>query len=261
VVDHSENPIGRLFLFLTHSNRLGNVTCLQAWTSFLDLPPEFSPTLWRAVAEVQALPGQAHALVGRYDGPLDTEAVLEHIRVAANAVDVASNLNQPVQNMHVAGETLMALKLASSVIGPSHHEPTASAETRDTIRYAANDLIDTLRRDDSIPVEVKRMLFDHAEAILHALNLVDIGGASVVIDERDRLLGRLVSDSQATAVVTKNPSLGEKVLTLLNTFLLVGNLMHVGLELPHDLTQALAITSSTPGAVVAPGLTAEPTNV
>lgn len=223
-----------------------SVTCRQLWTGHFQLEDRLSTELWQGIAVMAEQPGRARATAGRYTGEMNVDTVLAEIdRAEATINAAATSLDQSVGVIrpHYNVGTLMALQLASNVMAPFADEPTASSDDQERIRAAADELIMALRNDASIDINVKRILFEHAEAILRALNLIEGGGAKLLVDERERLTGRLVTDRRIAAQTAKSPSVKSKLLGVLNTLLLVTNLSHNTLQLPADLSAALSLTT------------------
>lgn len=68
----------------------------------------------------------------------------------------------------------------------------------------ALSIIDELAADEEMEPEVKRFIFEYAESILRASNLVHVRGAAALLDERDRIVGALQRNVQVLRGASEN---------------------------------------------------------
>lgn len=257
---HLRNPAGRLYLLLDYCVREGqsNGPVLQTVTKYLEIPNEHSSTLYRALAEWKEQPQLMRNEVEALSNPaLSHKELLEDLpQVEAALSDLTAGLGNTLDHVlrHFDNGTLKGLRHTSMLLaGASGFKVPIPDDKLDGVRGLAQDLITSLTSDSTLDPRLRRILYEHAEAIRRAVDLYRVGGLDAVLAEFDRLMGFLNRRPDLVAAVVKEPKLKKAVGVLLLAMNLLAGLGNAAVALEHGVGGFLELTSWTsPTETIAP---------
>lgn len=263
---HLRNPAGRLYLLLDYCVREGqpNGHILKTLAKYLGIPAQYSPTLFRALAEWNEQPQLMRNAVEALPNPaLSHEELLEDLpQVEAAIRQLTSALGSTLDHalQHYDKGTLKGLRHASLILnGASGFTVPIHDDKLDEVKDLAEALIASLTSDSTLNLEFKRALYEHADAIRRAVDLYRVGGLDAVLGEFDRLMGFFNRRPEVVAAVVREPKLKKAVGGLLIAMNLLAALGNAAVALESGVSGFLELTSTTSlSETVAPAETSTP---
>lgn len=253
------NPAGRLYLFLKYVKESGvpNGQLLPVVTRYLDLPAQYTPTLFTALADLQSQPQllreQVEALV---EPPLPVPVLLEELPAAEAAIEtIVPALQDQVQNARnrYTDGTLKSLQFTSHVLNNATGMKTPIPDNLlDDVRARAEDLIALLTEDDTLDPDLRKVLFTHADGVRRSVDLFKVSGLEAVLADFDRFLGMLRRQPQVIAEVKEKPTLLDRLQALLLALNIIAGAGNAAVAIGHGV-EGLQELTQLPVSVVAPG--------
>ena len=262
---HLRNPAGRLYLLLDFCMHEGqpNGAILKTLTKYLEVPNEYSPTLFRALADWNEQPQLMRSEVEALTNPaLSHEELLEDLpQVEAALYDLTSYAGNSLDHAlrHYDKGTLRGLRHTSFILnGASGFKIPIPDDKLDEVKDLAEALIASLASDSVLDPGLRRMLYEHADAIRRSVDLYRVGGLDAVLGEFDRLMGFLNRRPELRAAVVKEPKLKKAVGGLLIALNLLAGLGNAAVALEQGVGGFMELTSLTSMTeTIAPGATGE----
>lgn len=216
------NPAGRLYMFLKYIREHGvpNGPMLNVVTDYMELPAQFTPTLFVALADLQSQPELMRAQVnGLVNPPLPAHILLEELPAAEAAINaIVPSLHNQIQGARdqYNDGTLKSLQHASHILnGATGFRAPVADDQLDEVKAQAEALISILAEDASIDAELRRVLFAYADGVRRSVDVYKISGLDGVLAEFDRFIGVFRRQPQMVAEVVKKPKVAEKMQALL----------------------------------------------
>ncbi|MGY4857099.1 hypothetical protein [Cryobacterium sp. AP23] len=227
-----------------------NGPILKTLTKYLEIPNEYSSTLFRALAEWKEQPQLMRNEVGTLTTPaLSHEELLEDLpQVEAALSDLTTNLGTSLDHVlrHYDRGTLKGLRHTSMILaGASGFKVPVPDDKLDEVKDLADALIECLTSDSTLESELKRMLYEHADAIRRSVDLYRVGGLDAVLGEFDRLMGFLNRRPELRVAVVKEPKLKKAVGGLLIAMNLLAAIGNAAVALESGVGSFLELTSAT----------------
>ena len=222
-----------------------------AWAAALGIRPDDFPKLLHAIALVVALPEEIESEISRVDPEeFDRDSVM---RWYGNAVSfLAPNLFQGHQAVQVVSQIedtwLGSLESCSFVLHKHRRQLVITETDLDHIRSLIAELVEATEKELPFEHELRDFLTDHIDAMLRALDEIQIVGAPALEDSFDRAIGAVERRSGEFAVkgYTRREA-WKKFGAVLAGTLLVLQIPQTAMELPSEIRGA--IESPPPPAV------------
>lgn len=253
---HEQNPAGRIFLFLTYmrTNGADGEASLPIVASYFNAHP-WTRAMYEAQARMVAQPPLMKELIEALVDPVvpPGELLDEYDRIVTT-IDGIGNPNQPLAGFRAGYDagTLKSLAITSRLLNSAEGARPATESALRNIRRATETLLSQVVADGGLPGDVKRILVEHAHAILRALDLVKVGGVEVVLEEYDRMYGHLRRDPALAAKVVRRQKIYQVVIAVGNVMGALAAMINGGVALGTGFESLLAI-DSPPVTVGAPG--------
>lgn len=246
--DHWANPAGRLWEFLNYMvERSSNqVNLLTACSEYLSVKPVPSRDLYEGLGALVALPYEIQESLDSAQTQLPKEYLLRHLPEAVNALAHLTTLNTgtDVFCAQYNSATLLGLEACSYQLLSLNRETPVETETLSEVRKLAQAILDILAADEDLDEHVKRVIFDHAESLLRASNMVRVRGAAALLDERDRVIGSLIRNPEMVGLVGKT-SAGRNLIDLLTKITFALTLLSAPPAIAADTLTILSLTTTS----------------
>lgn len=114
-------------------------------------------------------------------------------------------------------------------------------EQVEEIRVATQALVTAIREADELPGAVRRVLMEHAEAILRAISVIELIGPEALIEERDRLEGHVRRQPATFVEAIRNSPVGAALIGLSLLLSSASGTVHEALQLTEDVVKIYEI--------------------
>jgi len=247
--EHSRNAAGRIYSFLAFCwTTAVDTSVLDLVAGYLELPSKaYTPQLLTAMAAFLELPGQAKREVEALIAPpIPKVTLLDELPRAENAMmALASGVQMPAsafKNYYDAG-TLKSLQLTSHILNSaSTVKRSVPADNLDEVKKLADELVASLGEDDMIDDELRRLLFEHADAIRRSVDLFKVAGIDAVLEEFDGLAGLLMRRSNLIADIPKESKTRRAMWALLSALNVIAGIGNASVAIDGGVTSLLQIT-------------------
>jgi hypothetical protein len=243
--EHLRNPAGRLYRFF-EGVRGGNGTLLRQVASYYGVPNGYEPDLFSAVSQTWKLVNETKETAGALiNPPIPVAELLEAMPKAEAAILALKNLdaNAADFNRQLDETTLKSLKFLSHIINSSNPLPAVTDDSLASIREAAEELLALIAGDNKLEAAVRRALYEHASAILRALDLYKISGPVVVLAEWDRLEGHLRHNPVSASSIAALPKFQKAVVKLGTALVLFAGMVSSAVAIESGIDKLLELSA------------------
>lgn len=196
---------------------------------YLDLPGNtYSTELYVEIAEIWKLPDAVDRATSELVNPaVPVETFSDDLQRARGAVTLLSDLRTPGATFlqQIEGSTVKSVQVISHLLNSAAGMTAVTQESIDAVGAAAQELIALIKDDDSLDKKLKRVLFEHAFAIIGAVHRFKISGAEGILREYDTLTGHFANHPATMVAVSNHPALRQAVVKLGSALLLVSGLL------------------------------------
>lgn len=206
--EYTDNPAGRLWLFLKYVIDRGTNVSQNAGLTFRAVFTEYfgegidDAEYFSKISSVMRLPVDIREQATALERTLIPASIL--LRPLPAVQSFLSSHADGRHNVHrnldtITDGVLNDLETCSHVLSSAHLAPNPSDETRNEVREAVSELISALLRDETLPVEIRRVMLRYAHRIVIALDEYNLRGPEAIAEANDALKGFV----QANAAVIR----------------------------------------------------------
>ena len=188
----------------------------------------YTPELMVAIAEVWELPDQAREAAESLKNPVvPVTMLLEEMPRAESALTLLSTLGVAGESFNNSfdGATLKSPEVLSHILNSAAGMTAVTEDSIAAVRAAAEELLTAITDDPTLDTNLRKVLYEHASAIIWAVDQFKILGAEGIVREYDRLTGHFANNPATRIAVANHSALKQAVVKLGSALLIVSGLL------------------------------------
>lgn len=196
--EYTDNPAGRLWLFLKYVTDRGTNVSQNAGVTFRDLFTEYfgegidDADYFSKMSSVMRLPVDVREQVAALERtPIPETILLRPLAVVQQFLGShADGRHNVYRNLDtITDGVLNDLETCSHILSGSRIAPNPTDEERNKVRQAVSELISAILRDQTLPVDIRRVMLRYAHRIVVALDEYALRGPEAIAEANDALKG------------------------------------------------------------------------
>lgn len=255
------DPAGRLYRFLEHCEQEnGNVTVLQGWRRYLELPATSSAVeILSGVAPFFPMPKLiVEQLKSMDDAEEHLDDFMPALEAASEAMSIAaeSTVHMTQMQRRFTPGHVQALRHCSRVLQRLPSAGVPSDDQLNEVRESAQSLVDAILDATDLPAAVRETLLGYANAAIHDVDFFRVGGIDALVREANRFRGQVDNNPGSMLPPAKEEGVWANLKRFAAALGIIVAISHAPLAIGEDIKQyrqeLLSVTSLAPAELVAP---------